>query len=190
MKADKTLGITCRTEEQDAAIEPPLGSVGCMVEVVAVQGLPDGRSNIVCLGKSRYRTMRYIEGEPYLQAEVTPFDDELGGEGEDLGHRAESVGRLFQRALKAAQSMRELTSRQDAETPELPPDPQGLSFIVASTLEIKLEDKQELLEMTNTGDRLRRLGALLKDVAPEYERRASLHHLSRRNGHAGELPSE
>jgi ATP-dependent Lon protease len=85
--------------------------------------------------------------------------------------------------------MKELTTRQ-LEAPELPADPQGLSFIVASTLEIKLEEKQELLEMTDTGERLRRLAAVLTDLAPEYERRAELHTLSRLNGHAGHLPSE
>src|SRR5262245_38706884 len=77
MKSDKTIGIICRREEQDQEIEPPPGSIGCMVEVVAVQGFPDGRSNIVCLGKSRYRTLRYIESEPYLQAEIATFDDDV-----------------------------------------------------------------------------------------------------------------
>jgi Lon protease-like protein len=189
MKTDKTLGITCRSEEQDQALEPPPGSIGCMVEVVAMQGLPDGRSNIVCLGKSRYRTLEYLEGEPYLQAKVEPFEDDAAEEGEHLEKLAESVGTFFQRAVRAVQTMKELTTRQ-LEAPELPADPQGLSFIVASTLEIKLEEKQELLEMTDTGERLRRLAAVLTDLAPEYERRAELHTLSRLNGHAGHLPSE
>jgi Lon protease-like protein len=190
MKTDKTLGITCRSDAQDQSIEPPVGSVGCMVEVVAVHGMPDGRSNIVCLGKSRYRTLAYVEGEPYLLAEVTTFEDDVPDDGQALAQRAQNVSTLFQRALRAVQTMKELTTRQEMEPPELPADPPGLSFIVASTLEIKLEEKQELLEMTDTGDRLRRLAAVLTDLAPEYERRAHLHSLSRLNGHAGPLPSE
>jgi Lon protease-like protein len=189
MKTDKTLGITCSSAEQDQALEPLPGSIGCMVEIVAMEGLPDGRSNIVCLGKSRYRTLEYLEGEPYLQAKVEPFEEDAAEEAELLEKLAESVGALFQRAVRAVQTMKELTTGQ-LEAPELPNDPPGLSFIVASTLEIKLEEKQELLEMTDTGERLRRLAAVLTDLAPEYERRAHLHTLSRLNGRAGHLPSE
>src|SRR3954471_9571808 len=34
---------------------PPVGHVGCATEVVEVQLLPDGRSNILTVGVARYR---------------------------------------------------------------------------------------------------------------------------------------
>src|SRR5215216_1179354 len=44
---------------------PPDGHVGSVAEVVEVQPLPDGRSNILTVGVVRYRLESYVdEGEP------------------------------------------------------------------------------------------------------------------------------
>ena len=56
---------------------PPAGHIGCATEVVEVQPLPDGRSNILTLGVARYRVAEYVErGDPYLVARVEFFEDE------------------------------------------------------------------------------------------------------------------
>src|SRR5215813_11102741 len=70
MERDKTFGIIYRpsADENELLVGSerlPLGSVGCTVEVAVVQELPDGRSNILCVGVSRYRLLGYLEGEPY-----------------------------------------------------------------------------------------------------------------------------
>src|SRR5919112_738867 len=58
---------------------PPVGQVGCATEVVEVQPLPDGRSNIMTTGVVRYRVAEYVErGDPYLVARVEFFEDEEG----------------------------------------------------------------------------------------------------------------
>src|SRR5215211_5972751 len=50
---------------------PPEGHVGCATEVVEVQPLDDGRSNILTVGVARYRVAEYVaRGEPYLVARV------------------------------------------------------------------------------------------------------------------------
>src|SRR5215211_7159110 len=47
----------------DDAVEdrPSAGHVGCATEVVEVQPLPDGRSNILTIGVARYRIVEYVE---------------------------------------------------------------------------------------------------------------------------------
>src|SRR5918997_961319 len=40
---------------------PAAGHVGCATEVVEVQPMPDGRSNILTLGLARYRAVEYVE---------------------------------------------------------------------------------------------------------------------------------
>src|SRR3954453_17726240 len=64
---------------EDTLERPAVGHVGCATEVVEVQPLPDGRSNILTVGVVRYRVTSYVESdEPYAVARVEFFEDEDG----------------------------------------------------------------------------------------------------------------
>jgi Lon protease-like protein len=190
-EGDKTFGIIYRAAADDAETMGasellPLGSVGCTVEVAVAQGLPDGRSNVLCVGGTRFRLTAYVEGEPYQQAEVEFFDDEIMFE--DLAAEAERARKAFQRLLIASRRLKNENEREVEATPDLPDDPQALSFIVTAYLDIEASEKQELLELTDTGERLRRVNAMLEKLADDYEKRAIAHHISKNNGHGGKLP--
>jgi len=191
MEKDKTFGIIYRptTDEGDLLLGSdlvPLGSVGCAVEVAVVQELPDGRSNILCVGGMRFRLLQYIEGEQYLQAEVDFFEDEPTFE--DLSAEAEQAKTAFNRLLLANRKIKEDREVEEDEAPELPNDPQSLSFIVTAYLDIKSAEKQELLEMIDTGERLREVTAVIENLADEYEKRAVIHNIAKHNGHGGKPP--
>ena len=191
MEKDKTFGIIYRpsADEDDILLGSdlvPLGSVGCAVEVAVVQELPDGRSNILCVGGARFRLLQYIEGEPYLQAEVNFFEDEPTFE--DLSAETERAKTAFNRLLLANRKIKEDRAVEDEEAPELPNDPQSLSFIVTAYLDIKSAEKQELLEMLDTGERLREVTAVIENLADEYEKRAVIQHIAKHNGHGGKPP--
>ena len=188
MEKDKTFGIIYRpsSEEVPSRLESdlvPLGSVGCTVEVAVVQELPDGRSNILCVGGARFRLLQYIEGEQYLQAEVDFFEDEPTFE--DLSVEAERAKTAFNRLLAANRKIKEDREIEEDEVPDLPNDPQALSFIVTAYLDIEASEKQEMLEMINTGERLREVARVIENLASEYEKRAIIHHIAKKNGHVG-----
>jgi len=191
MGKDKTFGIIYRpsSEEDDPRRESellPLGSVGCAVEVAVVQELPDGRSTILCVGGERFRLLQYVEGEQYLQAEVDFFEDEPTFE--DLSAETERAKKAFNRLLLANRKIKEGREVEEDEIPELPDDAQSLSFIVTAYLDIKSSEKQELLEMIDTGERLREVTMMIENLAVEYEKRALIHNIARHNGHGGKLP--
>jgi len=191
MEKDKTFGIIYRSSAEEGAprLESdliPLGSVGCTVEVAVVQELPDGRSNILCVGGTRFRLLRYVEGEQYLQAEVEFFEDEPTFD--DLSAETERAKRAFNRLLIANRKIKDDREIEEDEIPDLPDDPQSLSFIVTAYLEIKLAEKQELLEMIDTGERLREVTEVIEKLADEYEKRAVIHNIAKHNGHGGKLP--
>jgi Lon protease-like protein len=187
MDKDKIFGVLYRNDETlpDAEQQPP-GSVGCTVEVAVVQGLPDGRSNILCVGGSRYRLLKYVEGAPYLQAEVEFFDDEPTFD--DLSTQTSRVKHLFQRVLVASRKLKDESDREANEVPELPDDAQALSFIVTAYLDIEANEKQGLLELTDTRERLREVNEILEKLAKDYELRAVVHQVAKKNGHGGKLP--
>ena len=186
LAADKIFGIVYRSDETEPGVEAPeLGRAGCTVEVIVAQELPDGRSNILCAGGRRFRTLRYVEGEPYVQAEVEFYDDEMTGE--DLTDEVEKAAKLFERVIEAGRRLKDVRGESEGP-PELPQDPEALSFIICAYLEIEIEEKQALLEMTETGARLRRAIGMLEKVAKDYEQRARVHEISKTNGHGGSKP--
>lgn len=190
MEKDKTFGVIYRPSIEGSNLTPvsdrvPLGSVGCAVEVAVVQELPDGRSNILCVGGARFRLLQYIEGEQYLQAEVDFFEDEPTFE--DLTVEAERTKSAFNRLLAANRKIKEERDIEEDEVPDLPNDPQALSFIVTAYLDIEPSEKQELLEMIDTGERLREVARVIENLASEYEKRAIIHHVAKKNGHGGKV---
>ncbi len=187
MAADKIFGIIYRNDEVLMESEQlPIGSVGCSVEVAVQQELPDGRSNILCVGMSRYSLVNYVEGELYLQAEVEFFDDDISFD--DLSADVEQAKKLFARLSATIRKLKGENERGEEEMPDLPDDPQALSFIVTAYLDIEAGDKQDLLEMTDTGQRLRDVNKMLEDLADDYDKRVIANQLSKKNGHAGRMP--
>jgi Lon protease-like protein len=180
--SNSLFGLSYFVPEPGAEERPAVGHVGCATEVVEVQPLPDGRSNIMTLGVVRYRVAEYVEsGDPYLVARVEFFEDE-GEDAEIVARRAEDVTEMF---LRIARAMRTANDERGA-LPELPQgDPERLSFLVAAVVEMDAESKQRLLELRSTAERLRRLYTLLAEAVSSYEERARTHELARGNGHAG-----
>jgi Lon protease-like protein len=178
--ANNLFGLSYFNEPVTGDSRPPAGHVGCAAEVVEVQPLPEGRSNILTVGLARYRLEAYADaGEPYLVARVEFFEDDAE-DASLLARRASEVSALFRRI---ARSVRALNDDRTA-IPDLPEDePERLSFLVAAAMELENDAKQELLELRSTAARLARVGKLLAGAVGDYERRASAHELARGNGH-------
>lgn len=188
LSGDKSFGILLRGEEE---VTTPAsfseGNVGCLVEVAVVQQLPDGRSNILCVGGSRFRLVRFIDGdEPYDQAEVELFDDDVTFE--DLTAEVELAQSLFARLLKANRQLKGDREQIPEELPEIPDDAQSLSFVVASYLELNFNQKQRWLELTDTRQRIREINQLLEPMVDDQEKQARVSRIAKTNGHAGKVP--
>ena len=160
---------------------PPVGHIGCVAEVTEVQSLPDGRSNILTIGLIRYRVEEYVDrGDPYLVGQVSFFEDEAEDE-ELLARRTHEVTSLFMRITRALR----IINDERSVLPDLPEtEPESLSFLIAAAVEMNLEVKQELLELRSTSERLERLRDLLARVVDNYEERARMHEIAKRNGHS------
>ena len=175
-------GLPFFDEAESAEGRPAVGHVGCAAEVVEVQPLEDGRSNILTVGLVRYRLDSYVEaGEPYLVGRVEFFEDEEEDKAL-LARRARVVTQVFERIARAVRTLND----DRAALPDLPEaEPERLSFLVAAAMEMDNEIKQELLELRSGAERLARLRRLLTQVVAGYEERARMHKLVKGNGHAG-----
>ena len=84
---------------------PPVGHVGCVAEVTETQTFADGRSNVLTIGVIRYRIESYLErGNPYLEAEVSYFEDDEEDEVV-LAAASIEVAEIFTRIAQAVRTI-------------------------------------------------------------------------------------
>ncbi len=133
----------------DQENESTIYRVGVATRVVQVERLKDGRMNIVGQGESRFRIVRFISQHPYWTAEVEFFEDREESEISLRDVHAEVV-QLYRRVFQLGMQL----AGEPPSEPSLPETPCELSFVVTYTLDIPSEEKQRLLEMVSTRDRL------------------------------------
>jgi Lon protease-like protein len=82
LASDRVIGMALLRPgwEGDYEGRPPLFDLGCAGRIVASETLPDGRSNIVLKGMTRFRIVEEHPGEPYRLASVAPLPEAVGDE--------------------------------------------------------------------------------------------------------------
>jgi Lon protease-like protein len=177
---DRRFGITPVSGSSEL---PGPGTVGCVAEVRVNQELPDGRSNVVVVGGSRFVLSRLLdEPHPYLVGMVQAFDDNADSEppAEDISELRELFGRYFA-------GLRELNDTM-SEEPALPDDASSLSFHIASAVECDLGVKQRLLADRSASGRIKALILLLPVLTSAVELGLKVHRHAHTNGKGGVIP--
>jgi Lon protease-like protein len=177
----RRFGVSYVAEEPGADPAPRPGAVGCQAVVQESRLLPDGRSNILAVGETRYVLLEYLStGVPYRVARVEPFDDE----DVDAPQQAEAAGEVRSLFARFAHGMQVL-SGQSGGPLDLPRDPKQLSFQLSAALELDAAVKLELLGLRSTMQRLTHLIRILRPLNDELERRVAVHARARTNGRGG-----
>ncbi len=180
LAADRRFGITPPAAARE---RPQPGTVGCIAEVRVNQELPDGRSNVVVLGGSRFVLSRLLdEPLPYLVALVQTFEDEPDSQpaAEDVA----SLGPLFTEYFRLLRQLNDA----EPEEPALPEDPVTLSFQVAGAIECDPGVKQRLLAERSTARRIKALLLLLPVLTSTVESALKVHRRAHTNGKGGTAP--
>lgn len=180
LAADRRFGITPLRPEHEG---PDPGTVGCVAEVRVNQELPDGRSNIVVLGGSRFVLSRVLdESLPYLVALVHTFEDDP--HTAPSAEETDAVRELFRRYLAGLRQLHD----SGAEEPTLPDDALALSFQVAGAVQCDLGLKQQLLVERSTKRRIKALTLLLPVITSAVEAGLIVHRHAHTNGKGGRAP--
>ncbi len=147
-------------------------NAGCTAVVVEVlKRHPDGRLEILTLGRRRFEILELDDEKSYLRGAVEFFDDE-----EPAG---EPPGDVRKKALAAYAALREL------ETPIIEPelkDPQ-LSFQLAQIIE-DVDFRQSLLRIRSEAERLREMVRFCGRYIPRQRIIARLKRVQPFNGHS------
>lgn len=140
--------------EQDYEHNPPIYGVGCVGRLVRVDGLPDGRYNIILQGLARYTVREEFYDKSYRRARIEVKRDHV--EPLDSRLRAELMALVRQ----------EVDRRQDQHdwrrVLESKASDEVLINTLASWLDLTPVEKQFLLEAESLRQRARRLNDLLQ----------------------------
>jgi len=153
MKDDKQILLVAqKNAAQDDPSPDDIYRVGTVSTILQLLKLPDGTVKVLVEGVRRARINRFTETESYFEVEAENLErhDEESKEVEAL---ARTVVSQFEQYIKLNKKIAPevLVSVNQID------EPSKLADTVASHLGLKISDKQELLEISTTAERLERV---------------------------------
>ncbi len=146
---------------KNADVEQPgwddVYDVGTVALVHKMIKVPDGTLRILVQGLHRVRLVRPVSAEPYLVGELEPLDD-IVPETPEVQALTRNVQAQFGRIIAMTPYLPEELQLAAANVE----DPSALCHLVASTLRLKTEERQALLETMDVGERLRAVSVILE----------------------------
>ena len=145
---------------KDADIETPgwddLHEIGAAAVVQKMIRVPDGSLRILVQGIRRIRLIDKLQDEPYLVGRFIEVPD-VYEETPQTQALSQNVQNLFARLIGLVPYLPEELALAAANVD----DPSALCHLVASTLRLKTEEKQQLLELDDVEKRLRSVLVIL-----------------------------
>jgi Lon protease-like protein len=146
------------------ALPNGIAGTGCTAEILEVtKRYPDGRCDILTVGRSPFRVVHLFNDEPLLRGEVdfledrpSPINSRVCRELNDLYETCHT--------LICGDYPRDLCSTPDSD----------ISYEVAAKLPMDLLWKQCILELRSEAERQERLVAYLREWAPHLEKTTTL----------------
>ncbi len=158
MRDDKQILLVAQKDAtQDDPGADDIYEVGTLSTVLQLLKLPDGTVKVLVEGSKRARLERFGDDKPYFEAFAGSLEDEWGDE-QEIEALARSVVSQFDQYIKLNKKIppEVMVSINQID------DPSKLADTVASHLQIKISEKQELLEVASVQERLERVYALME----------------------------
>jgi ATP-dependent Lon protease len=158
MKEDKQILLVAqKNAAQDDPTVNDIFSVGTIGTVLQLLKLPDGTVKVLVEGNQRARIVKFTENELFFQAVAEPMQDRAGDPQEHEA-LARTVITQFEQYIKLNKKIppEVLVSINQID------DPSKLADTVASHLQLKIPEKQELLELEGVSERLERVYAFME----------------------------
>jgi len=167
MAEDKRFGVIRWDPEAQA-----MATVGCCAEILHCQTQEDDRSNVVTMGQQRFRVLDVLREAPFRMALVSWIEDEAGDSPDQLEQLAGEVKQALQDVVELTGKLLGKPTALPADLPDLPRE---LSFWIGAHLAGPVADQQQaLLEITDTGERLRQEFELLDHTRRQLAARTVL----------------
>src|SRR6266542_3744210 len=165
VSGERTLAlVTVKNEDAEHPGWDDLYRIGTAATIHKMIKVPDGTLRILVQGLRRIGLDRPAQDDPYLVGEFVEMPDELE-ETREVEALTRNVQNLFARVIGLVPYLPEELQVAAANVD----DPSALANLVASTLRLKTEAKQTLLELTDVETRLREISSILNRELEVFE---------------------
>ena len=149
----KAIGLFARKnlQAEHASVED-IYHVGTAASILKMLRFPDGSVRVLVQGLSRIRVKNFLETEPYAVARI-----EVIKEDPERNVEVEALSRNVLDLLKKVVDLAPYLSEELQVTAMNTEDPSRLADLIASSLNIKVPQKQELLETFDAKERLKKV---------------------------------
>ncbi|MHA3915560.1 endopeptidase La [Halovulum sp. GXIMD14793] len=158
MRDDKQILLS---SQMDPAQEEPdtesIYRIGVLANVLQLLKLPDGTVKVLVEGRQRVQITEFLENDAYFEAQADLIS-ETEGDADSVTALSRTIAQDFERYAKLNKNVPEeaVSAVEDSEGGA------HLADTVAGHLNIRLDEKQELLETTDVAERLEKIYGLMQ----------------------------
>lgn len=157
MSKDRLIGILT---QKNPDIEEPdiedLYTIGTVATIMKMVKMVDGSQRIVVQGICRFKLIEFTQKEPHLRARVLPIFEEYQKDME-VDAMYINLRNLYKKAVEIAPYL----SAELAQISSKIESPGNLGDLVASTINISVAERQDILEKIDLKERLKKVTILL-----------------------------
>jgi len=155
-------GFLFLAAQKDPNIENPepdqIFKVGTVSKILRMLKLPDGRVKALVQGIEKARIVKYVSKRSIYRVKIDMITDQLV---EDINIEMEALMRNVKESAEEIMALRGEMSGDVGAILHAINEPGKLADLVASNLKLKIEESQELLEIDQPVERLKRINDLL-----------------------------
>lgn len=148
-------------QQKDAEVEHPAASdlsrVGTVTTILRYLTAPDGGHHVICQATSRFRVREFIDGFPFFVARVDKIRED-----ETTNPDIEARLHHLKRELNEAFELMPEISKEVRAAVETMSAPGGFADLIAGVVDLKPNEKQEILETVDIKRRLDRVSEMLE----------------------------
>jgi len=160
MKDEKEIFLAAQKEaENDNPGEDGIYNIGTIGTIIQLLRLPDDTVKVLVEGKKRGMIKEFIPNSDFFIVNVQEREDRVNSEDEI------KIKALMRSVVEALEKYAKLSKKVPPEmigSISTSSDPAKLANISVSHLQIKLEEKQKILEADNVADKLEKIYAMIE----------------------------
>jgi ATP-dependent Lon protease len=158
MKEEKGIFMVAqKNAKKDDPVEEDIYRIGTVGIIIQLLRLPDGTVKVLVEGKKRALVKEYMPNEEYFYVHVEEIDE---SENQDVV-RTEALVRSINTAFENYVKLSKKVHVEMVGTIAAIDDPSKLADVVASHINLKLEEKQKILEIFDINERLEAIYAMI-----------------------------
>jgi ATP-dependent Lon protease len=158
MGKDRELLLCAQREAaEDEPAEEDIYKIGTLGTIVQLLRLPDGTVKVLVEGKARAEITRFVSSEPHFSCEVAM----LGDTGEP-GVEVDALVRTIHTGFESYVRLNKKVPPEALNTVTAISEPGRLADTIVAHLNLKLSERQELLEAISPGKRLEEVYARMQ----------------------------